>query len=44
VAKRVGYIWQKRWNEKGYECLILKYSCERPAQLTGKNRIKIFIK
>jgi putative transposase len=31
ITKRVGYIWQDRWNEMGYEGLIPKYAggCQR---------------
>lgn len=41
VTKRVGYIWQKRWNEEGYEGLIPKYAGGRPAQLTDKEKIEL---
>lgn len=32
VTKRVGHIWQKRWNEEGYEGLIPHYDGGRPTQ------------
>lgn len=38
VTKRVGYIWQERWNEEGYEGLIPKYGGGRPAQVTGNEK------
>ncbi len=41
VTKRVGYIWQERWNEEGYEGLIPKYGGGRPAQLTEKEKINL---
>ncbi len=33
VSKPVGYIWQSRWNEKGYEGLIPRYAGGRPSKL-----------
>jgi len=41
VTKRVGYIWQEKWNEEGYEGLIPKYSGGRPAQLTWKEKTEL---
>lgn len=41
VTKRVGYIWQERWNEEGYEGLIPKYGGGRPAQLLDEDKIKL---
>lgn len=38
VTKRVGYIWQKRWNEKGYEGLIPRYAGGRPSKLTDQQK------
>ena len=34
VTKRVGYIWQERWNAEGYDGLIPKYAGGRPSKLT----------
>jgi len=34
ITKRVGYIWQERWNEKGYGGLIPQYAGGRPSKLT----------
>lgn len=33
VTKRVGYIWQERWNEDGYDGLIPRFSGGRPSKL-----------
>jgi putative transposase len=41
VTKRVGYIWQERWNEEGYEGLMPKYGGGRPAKLTEKEKINL---
>ena len=41
VTKRVGYIWQKRWNEEGYEGLIPKYGGGRPAQLSDEDKVQL---
>ena len=42
VTKRVGYIWQDRWNKEGYEGLIPKYGGGRIAQISNeqKNELK----
>ena len=40
-AKRIGvtwnegYIWQRRWNEQGYEGLIPRYAGGRPMKLSS---------
>lgn len=41
VTKRVGYIWQDRWNEEGYDGLKPKYKGGRPSQLTEKQKIEL---
>ena len=41
VTKRVGYIWQERWNNEGYGGLIPKYAGGRPAKLSYKEKIKL---
>jgi len=33
ISKPVGYIWQSRWNEKGYDGLIPRYAGGRPSKL-----------
>ncbi len=38
VTKRVGYIWQERWNEEGYDGLIPKYGGGRPSQLSDEDK------
>jgi putative transposase len=41
VTKRVGYIWQERWNEEGYEGLKPKYAGGRPSQITDEQKIEL---
>jgi putative transposase len=38
VTKRIGYIWQERWNEKGYEGIIPRYAGGRPSKLTQQQK------
>jgi putative transposase len=38
ITKRVGYIWQERWNEKSYEGLIPQYAGGRPSKLTDAQK------
>lgn len=38
VTKRVGYIWQERWNKEGYNGLIPKYGKGKPSKLTENQR------
>jgi putative transposase len=38
VTKRVGYIWQERWNEDGYDGLIPKYAGGRPSKLSEREK------
>jgi transposase len=33
ISKPVEYIWQSRWNEKGYDGLIPRYAGGRPSKL-----------
>ena len=42
VTKRVGYIWQYRWNEEGYKGLKPKYGGGRPAQITNKQKEELY--
>jgi len=46
VTKRIGYIWQGRWNEKGYEGIIPRYAGGRPSKLTQqqKNELRQLLK
>ena len=41
VAKPVGYAWQKRWNESGYDGLIPRYAGGRPSKLTDQQKEKL---
>lgn len=34
ISKNEGYIWQRRWNEQGYEGLIPQYAGGRPSKLS----------
>ena len=38
ITKSVGYIWQRRWNKKGYKGLIPRYAGGRPAKLTDQQK------
>jgi putative transposase len=38
VTKRIGYIWQERWNEKGYEGIIPRFAGGRPSKLTQQQK------
>jgi len=42
VTKRVGYIWQDRWNKEGYEGLKPKYGGGRPAQITEEQKKELY--
>jgi putative transposase len=35
VTRNEGYIWQRRWNEQGYEGLIPRYAGGRPMKLSS---------
>src|SRR5512136_2520977 len=41
ISKPIGYIWQSRWNEKGYEGLIPRYAGGRPSKLDQEQRGKL---
>lgn len=41
VTNRIGYIWQGRWNEKGYEGMIPRYAGGRPSKLTQQQKKRI---
>jgi putative transposase len=36
VTRNEGYIWQRRWNEQGYEGLIPRYAGGRPMKLSSE--------
>ena len=38
VTKRIGYIWQNRWNDKGYEGIIPRYAGGRPSKLSEQQK------
>ena len=38
VTKRIGYIWQERWNEKGYDGIIPRYAGGRPSKLSQQQK------
>jgi putative transposase len=38
VTKRIGYIWQNRWNEKGYEGIIPRYAGGRPSKISEQQK------
>ena len=41
VTKRIGYIWQGRWNKNGYEGIIPRYAGGRPSKLTQQQKKRI---
>lgn len=38
TSKQIGYGWQERWNEEGYEGLKPKYAGGRPSKLTDEQK------
>ena len=34
VTRMVGYLWQQRWNEQGYEGLIPRFAGGRPSKIS----------
>ena len=38
ITKKLGYIWQDRWNREGFDGLIPRYAGGRPSRLTGEQR------
>jgi putative transposase len=38
ITKRIGYIWQERWNEKGYDGIIPRYAGGRPSKLSQQQK------
>jgi len=43
VAKPVGYDWQERWNESGYDGLIPRYAGGRPSKLSDHQKREIAV-
>ncbi len=41
ITKRIGYIWQERWNKEGYRGLIPQYAGGRPSKLTDQQKVKL---
>jgi transposase len=41
VAKPVGYQWQERWNESGYDGLIPLYAGGRPSKLSDEQKERL---
>ena len=41
ISKPVGYIWQSRWNEKGYEGLIPRYAGGRPSKMDQDQKSRL---
>lgn len=41
ITKRIGYIWQERWNKKGYQGLIPQYAGGRPSKLTDQQKVEL---
>ncbi|MEN6620057.1 MAG: IS630 family transposase [Smithella sp.] len=41
VTRNEGYIWQRRWNKKGYDGLIPQYAGGRPMKLTPEEFEKL---
>jgi len=41
ISKNEAYIWQRRWNEQGYEGLIPQYAGGRPSKLCLENLNKL---
>ena len=41
VAKPVGYQWQERWNESGYDGLIPLYAGGRPSKHSDEQKARL---
>jgi putative transposase len=46
ITKSVGYTWQKRWNDGGYQGLIPRHGGGRPTKLSEvqKERLKVLLR
>ena len=46
ITKRIGYIWQDRWNDTGYNGIIPRYAGGRPSKLSQqqKNELEQLLK
>jgi putative transposase len=38
ITKRIGYIWQDRWNDNGYDGIIPQYAGGRPPKLSQRQK------
>ena len=38
VTKRIGYIWQDRWNDDGYSGIVPRYAGGRPSKLSQSQK------
>lgn len=38
ITKRIGYIWQERWNENRYDGIIPRYASGRPSKLSQQQK------
>jgi len=41
VTKRIGYIWQNRWNEMGYEGIIPRYAGGTPSKISEQQKSEL---
>jgi putative transposase len=41
VTRMVGYLWQQRWNEQGYEGLIPRFAGGRPSKLNSEQKERL---
>ena len=41
VTKRIGYIWQNRWNEKGYDGIIPRYAGGRLSKISDQQKSEL---
>jgi len=41
VTKRIRYIWQNRWNEKGYDGIIPRYAGGRPSKISDQQKSEL---
>ena len=39
VSKNTGYLWQRSWNENGFEGILPNYGGGRPSKLTEEQKI-----
>ena len=41
ITKNNGYIWQRRWNKKGYKGLIPRYAGGKPSKLDESQKTRL---